>query len=224
MKRMIAATTTCAAVTLFWGCDCWTDAVTGTAIGSGHLVTESRPVQGFSAVVVSGAGHLTIEQTGMESLQVTAEDTILPFVVTEVRGGRLYLGFQRGVSVRTTHGVEYRVTVGELNGIEASGASRIEVLHVDTPELTARLSGASSYTAAGVAHDHWLELSGASRCEAEDLISRTVSANLSGASYCLVRARDRLVVRASGASIVEYFGNPVVEVSVSGGSVVRPAR
>jgi hypothetical protein len=163
-----------------------------------------------------------IEQTGVESLQVTAEDNILPFVVTEVQGDWLLLGFQAGVSVNTTRGVEYRVTVAELSEIEASGASRVEVLHVDTGELTARLSGASSYSAVGAADDHRIDLVGASRCEAGDLVSREVTANLSGASYGLVRVQDRLEASASGASILEYIGHPTVEASVSGGSVVRP--
>ena len=54
---------------------------------------------------------------GAESLEVTAEDNILPFVSTEVRGDRLYLGLQRGVSVSMSRGIEYRLTVAELTAI-----------------------------------------------------------------------------------------------------------
>ncbi len=222
MKRAVPATAATVALALSWACGGYTEYVTTTAVGSGRLVTESRPAGGFTAVSVSGAGHLIIEQTGVESLQVTAEDNILPFVRTEVRGERLFLGFEPGVSVNTTRGVEYRVTVAELSEIEASGASRVEVLRVDTGELIARISGASGYTAAGIADDHRIDLSGASRCEAGDLVSREVAASLSGASYCLVHVQDRLVVSASGASILEYIGHPVLEANVSGGSVVRP--
>jgi hypothetical protein len=219
-----AATVVCGTLVLLWGCDCCTNSVTGTAVGSGDVVTESRPVQGFSEVAVSGAGHLIVEQTGVESLEVTAEDNILPFILSEVRGGRLLLGLQPGVSVSTAHGVRYRVTVAALSEVVASGASRVEILRVDTPELAVRLSGASSCDAVGSADRHHLDLSGASRCETGDLVSREVRASLSGASYALVRALDRLVVTASGASTLEYFGNPVVEASVSGGSIVQPAR
>jgi hypothetical protein len=222
MKRAVVATLVTVALALSWACGGYTEYVTTTAVGSGQLATESRPVQGFTGVVVSGAGRVIIEQTGVESLQVTAEDNILPFVVTEVQGDWLLLGFQAGVSVNTNRGVEYRVTVAELSEIEASGASRVEVLHVDTGELTASLSGASSYSAVGVADDHRIDLVGASRCEAGDLVSREVTANLSGASYGLVRVQDRLEASASGASILEYIGHPTVEASVSGGSVVRP--
>ncbi len=222
MKRAVPAAVVSVAQALLCACGGYTEYVTGTADGSGRLVTESRPVGGFTAVAVSGAGHVIIEQTGVVSLQVTAEDNILPFVQTEVRGGRLILGFEPGVRVHTTRGVQYRITVAELTELEASGASRVEVLRVDAETVTARISGASSYSASGIVDDHRVELSGASRCDAEDLISREVTAGLSGASYCLVRVHDRLVVNASGASTLEYIGDPAVALSVSGGSVVRP--
>jgi hypothetical protein len=221
MKRATRAAAVSVGLVLSWACG-FTEYVTTTAVGSGRLATESRPVHGFTAVAVSGAGHLIIEQTGVESLQVTAEDNILPFVLTEVRGGRLHLGFEPGVSIHATRRVEYRLTVAELSDIEGSGASRVEVVHLDTRELTTRISGASSYTAAGIADDHRIDLSGASRCEAGDLVSRDVTASLSGASRCLVHVQHRLVVSASGASTLEYIGHPAVEANVSGGSVVRP--
>lgn len=222
MKRAVQVTVVGLALALCGACGTYTDYVTTTAIGSGHLATEARPVGGFTGVVVSGAGWVIIEQTGAESLHVTAEDNILPFVRTEVRDRRLILRLERGVSINTIHGVEYRVTVADLTEIEASGASRVELVHVDTPELTARLSGASSYTALGVADLHSIDLSGASRCEAGDLVSEEVTASLSGASYGLVRVQDRLIATASGASVLEYIGRPAVEATVSGGSVVRP--
>jgi len=222
MKRAAPAVAVSVVQALLWACGGYTEYVTGTADGSGRLVTESRPVRGFTAVAVSGAGHVIIEQTGVESLQVTAEDNILPFVRTEVRGGRLILGFEPGVRINTTRGVQYRITVAELTEIEASGASSVEALRVDAETLTARISGASSYSASGIVDDHRVELSGASRCDAEDLVSREVTASLSGACYCLVRVHDRLVVNASGASTLEYIGDPAVAVNVSGGSVVRP--
>ena len=74
MKRASLAAVASIALALSWACDGYVDHVTTTAVGSGQLVTETRPVGGFTAVVVSGAGHLTIEQTGVESLQVTAEE------------------------------------------------------------------------------------------------------------------------------------------------------
>jgi hypothetical protein len=228
MKRTPRAWVLGAALALLWGCDDYHHHhhhnPSGTVIGSGDVVTESRPVGAVTSVSVSAAGQLTIEQSGVESLQITAEDNVLPFVVSDVRNGRLILGLDPGTSVTVTHPILFHLTVRDLTEIEASGASRVEARDVDTGDLTIQLSGASSLTATGFADRQQLDVSGASLCEAGDLRSRVVNARVSGASYGLVWASDSLVANVSGASVLEYFGDPIVETTVSGGSVVRSVR
>lgn len=210
-----------AALALLGACDGPHYEAGSPVTGSGRLATESRPVQDFTAVAVSAGGHLIIEQTGLESLEVTAEDNVLPLVRSETRNGRLVLGFPPDVSVTVTRPILFRLTVRELTGIEASGASRVELRGLASPELTLRLSGASRLSATGSVARAWLALSGASRCQAPGLESRVITADLSGASHALVRATDFLEVNASGASFLEYLGSPALSASVSGGSFVR---
>jgi hypothetical protein len=195
--------------------------VVGPDEGSGRVATESRPVAGFEEVVLSGAGHLVVEQTGVESLTITAEDNLLPFIRSEVQGDRLILGFNPGSNVHPTREVLYRLTVRDLTGLEVSGASRVEVHGLDTAALAVVLSGASSLTASGDADVQVLVVSGASRYEAEDLDSRIVTATVSGTSYGLVRAREVLTATVSGVSTLEYIGRPVLTTTVSGGSSIR---
>jgi hypothetical protein len=206
---------------LLGACEISHNHLTGTITGTGDLVTESRPVAGFTAVSVSGAGDLVIEQTGMESLEITAEDDVLPHIQSEVVGDWLVLGPAPGVRVNSSRPVRYRLTVRTLTGVEASGASRVVAHDLNTPELASVLSGASTLEASGVATAHVTAVSGASRVETADLRSRTVVATVSGASYGLVRVSDSLAATASGGSRLEYYGDPVVVSEVSGGSTVR---
>src|SRR5687767_96183 len=60
--------------------------------GSGKITTEPRTVSGFSTISLSGSGRLIVEQTGTESLTVTTDDNLLPYIKTEVRANRLELG------------------------------------------------------------------------------------------------------------------------------------
>lgn len=219
MKRLMPAMAVAAG--LLGACGSSTNSLTGTTTGSGPLATESRAVQGFTGVSVSDAGHLIVRQTGVESLEITAEESLLPLIRSEVVNGTLVLGFAPGVSVATAHEIQYRLTVRDLTGLEASGASRVEILDLSTPQLGTVLSGASSLRASGVATHHAVVLSGASRCEGPDLQSRVVTSTLSGASYALVRVSDSLTTVASGASTLEYYGDPILVTDVSGGSVVR---
>jgi hypothetical protein len=195
--------------------------VTAVDPDPGGLVTKSRPVQGFTGVSVGFAGRLIIEQGGAESLEITAGEHILPLIRSEVVGDQLILGLRPDVRLGTSHEIVYRLTVRDLTAIEASGASRVEAHGLRTPALATVFSGASSFTASGRADHHVMVLSGASHCDAPDLRSHSVIATVSGASYALVSVSQALTAVASGGSTVEYFGDPVVAMTVSGGSLVR---
>jgi hypothetical protein len=193
-----------------------------TTIGSGVVRTESRPVQGFTAVTV-GTGRVIIERTGVESLQISADDNILPLVDANVINGRLVLGLTSNASVTTRSGIQFRVTVRDLATIDASGGSRVDFGNIDARQLTVHLSGASSFTASGSLDDLTMDLSGASRCEAAALRVQRARLDLSGASTAVVRVVAMLTASASGVSTIEFFGDPLVQAQTSGGGVVRRA-
>src|SRR5437868_6052334 len=60
---------------------CGLGAITGGGVtGSGNLKTEVRQVSNFTQVDFSQVGTLTMEQTGVEGLTITADDNILPIL------------------------------------------------------------------------------------------------------------------------------------------------
>jgi hypothetical protein len=59
---------------------------------------------------------------GAESLEVSAEDNVLPLVRSEVRGGRLFLSLAANQGLSLTREIVHHVTVRELGELEASGA------------------------------------------------------------------------------------------------------
>ena len=80
-------------------------------------------MSGFSAVSLGGAGHVVIEQTGTESLAVTTDDNLLPYIRTEVRGHTLELGFTDSLTnPRPTHDVVFKLTVKTIEGLDLSGS------------------------------------------------------------------------------------------------------
>lgn len=224
MKRMMFRTGLGAALALILACgdDRVFDPTTHqTLVGSGVIASESRPVSGFTAVTVSGPLRLVLQQVGVESLEVTADDNVLRVVESEGRGGRLFLGFAPNTSLTRVHEVVCRVTMREVRDIEASGASRLEISGVDTNRLGILLSGATLGSASGTVENLTVAVSGASRWTAGALRSRSVTATVSGASYGLVRAEESLVASVSGASMLEYLGDPRVNAAVDGVSTVR---
>ncbi len=83
----------------------WSDTYGGPTIkGSGNLKTETRVVEKFTAIVISGSANLEIEQTGEESLELTVDDNLLPLFTTEVRDGTLFIGVAEGKRLTWTSG------------------------------------------------------------------------------------------------------------------------
>lgn len=191
-------------------------------IGSGNVVTENRQVSGFYGIAVSGVGEVIVELTGSESLSITCDDNILPHLESEVRNGILYLGPETDVSLTPSEGIVYRLTANTFDEINVSGAVAVMASGIDTDLLDTNMSGACTVRTEGKADSQDIATSGSSVYNGEDLDSRTVNINVSGTSHIIVRVSELLRGLVSGAALVEYIGNPTVDVTVSGTAVVRP--
>lgn len=190
-------------------------------VGSGRMVSESRAVQGFHTVVVGGAIQAVVTFGADERLEITAEDNLLGLLETVVADGRLTVGWRPGTGSVSSHGVVCRIGARGLRGVVATGASRVEVAGIDARDFAIDLSGASSFAGSGAVERLRLDVTGASRVDAPELSARSANAMLSGASVVRLRVAEALVVNASGASLLEYYGDPGVQADTSGGSVVR---
>jgi hypothetical protein len=90
-------------------------------------------------------------------------------------------------------------------------------------QVQATVSGASTLALSGQVQDLRLSAAGASTLPLSDLTVRRLDVVLSGASHATVTVSDSLAARASGASVLNYRGNPTVTRSQRSGvsSIVR---
>lgn len=185
-------------------------------------VTESRPVQGFHEVRLTGVGHVVIDQTGSESLTVTAEPDILPLLTSEVIDGALFLGTRPGAELNTDKGILFRLTVKTLDTVDVSGVGFVEIRDLQTPSLDVGLTGVATVVASGTSGRQDLFLSGVGTYWARHLKSRFASVDVSGIAEAVVDVSEELRGSVRGPSVVKYAGNPsVVDVTVSDFAVLR---
>jgi Putative auto-transporter adhesin, head GIN domain len=214
----------------------------GGVRGSGVMESEEREVEGFTGVRVTGSGDVRVRQTGTESLTVSAEDNILPLLVTEVRSGVLEIGFRDGVSVRTTEPVLVAVTVDALDLVETSGSATIVVESLDTDDLalltsgsgdlsveelsavdvTASTTGSGDVTLSGSTERQSAGSSGSGDHLACGLSSEEADVDTSGSGDVEVSVSEELSATASGSGSVRYVGDPdVTEDTTGSGDVER---
>lgn len=222
IKNRLLIISIVAAMAAALACDNSSDGPTDFIVGSGNVVSQSRQVSGFHGISVSGVGEVSVDRTGSESLTITTDDNILEHLVSEVVDGILFLGPENSVSITPSRGIDYLLTANAFDSIELSGAVSVTAEGIETESLDIIMSGACTVESEGEADRQNIAASGSSIYNGEHLESRIVNINVSGTTYMLVRVSEILEGQASGSALIEYIGNPNVNVTVSGSAVVRP--
>lgn len=197
--------------------------------GSGTLAEETRDLPDFAALELSGSVAAEVKPGENARIVLSGDDNILPLVTTEVRDGRLVVGFKPGQNVQARTPLKATITANRpLEAVELSGATTCRIEAPTAPAVKAGLSGAtnlalpafdatsldldasgtSTATAAGRVDTLKAGASGASKLRLAGLDARTADVNLSGASSGEIRASDELRGDASGASNLTILGKP----------------
>jgi hypothetical protein len=209
--------------------------------GSRQLITEDRPVNGYRGVDVSGAGSLEIIQDGTEALTIETDDNIMPYVTSEVSGGKLYLGLDSSHGPFAPSELNITLHVKDLDSITTSGSWNVTSASLQAGSLTIFISGTSDATInslnvgsldttisgsgnlelAGKADSQSIEINGAGKYLAGNLQSTTVNMVISGSGNGTLWATGSLDVRISGSGNVGYYGDPQVTFNQSGSGSIH---
>jgi hypothetical protein len=199
---------------------------------------QTRDVSDFHAIEISYPAEVVITQGSTESLEIEAEDNVLPGLKTQVKSGTLEIFYkaEKDKHVNPTKPVKITIVVKELDDVQfssagsltidglktdaldfnLSGAGKVEVNDIETKDLSVDLSGAGSMDASGIADGLDVNISGAGSYNGGDLHSQTVKVNISGLGSATVWADDELDANVSGAGSINYYGSPSVSKNVSG--------
>ena len=191
----------------------------GKVRGSGRMATEVRELRGFSSVDVSSVFQVEITAQSEFHVEVEADDNLLQFIETEVRGSELHISLDKGV--KSKNPLRVRIGVPNIERIEASGASKVFVSNLKNSKVEVDTSGASKIELSGETSQLIVDVSGASHINAAELKAVDAVVDASGASRVNVNVSGELRSEASGASNVNYAGNPTnVIKNTSGASSV----
>jgi len=193
----------------------------GGTRGSGVIKSEKRTVPPFNAVKTGGAFKISVVCQEPQSLEVTADDNLLPLIQTEVKDGTLEIGTKASIS--NPKSLEIAIHVKDLNGLRCSGASKVSIEKLANDKLELDGSGAADVKASGKTNILTVSLSGAGKIAAEALHAKDVQITLSGAGKVDVDVSNTLSVKISGVGSVIYSGNPKsIQKQISGLGRLQP--
>jgi hypothetical protein len=177
-------------------------------------ISEKRNVSNFSEIALQGYGDLTIEQNpdAPESLVIEADQDLMPRLTSDVRDGRLILGFDMpwydwlgwGLEwlFTTNKAIHYHISLKQFNGVALSGAGNMS---------------AGKLQSAGACK---LVVSGAGKLRIAELQAQSVVTTISGSGNVEIGAgaAQQHDLRISGSGSVKVSGMQTAEtrVTVSG--------
>ncbi|UKO98733.1 GIN domain-containing protein [Nostoc sp. UHCC 0870] len=190
--------------------------------GSGIIKTESREVGRFSSIYSKSVGKVTIQQTGKESLTITADNNILPLLESRVADNILYLTIAKDVNMNPSQPIEFVVEVKSLESLNIDGVGSIEVKGIQGKRLSVSLDGVGSIAIAGSVDVLDLDISGVGSFQGEGLKTKQATVRHMGVGSVVVNVSQQLDATVSGVGSIEYIGSPQVRESGRGlGSVKK---
>jgi hypothetical protein len=207
---------------LLAGCSGSSNPITssGPKNGSGAIATAPRQASGFRTIVLTGNGRVVVQQATTDSVSVSVDDNLLPYMTAEVKDGQLLLG--QSESFETQAEVRFDVLVKDLAAVELKGSGDIDLMGLAVGQLKIAIPGSGNVTAEGRADLLELSITGAGNYQGEALTSKTGKVDISGTGGALVNATDALDVTIKGSGQVAYLGSPRVTQNVGGSGKVAP--
>jgi hypothetical protein len=209
--------------------------------GSGRSLSETRPVAEFTSIAVGGSIDVVVSQGEKTTLQVQADDNLLPLLETSVESGRLKIGWKRGESVQHRNAVRVTVVTPKLTALSAAGSGDLKLQAFSTPALKLSVAGSSSASLAGLSTDDLgisiagsgdvrgsgkagkmkISIAGSGDVKLIELKADDVGVTIAGSGDAEVFARKTLNVSIAGSGDVVYAGDAVVKSSVAGSGSVK---
>ncbi len=119
--------------------------------------------------------------------------------------------------------VNFAALNAKLLKMELSGAANVRIESVNSQAQKFHLSGASNIEIKSASNSQELDVSasGASNFRGKNLTAKKANLGASGASHVAAAVTEILMAEASGASSVDYYGNPKAKTNTSGASHVN---
>ena len=209
--------------------------------GDGMLVTESRDIGEFTGVASFGNFMVEIFNNEDYSLKIEADENLLPYIDSYVRGGNLILETKRGKCIKSREQLKIMVGAPEIRLIrlggsgnmycdmidspdlklELNGSGNIHCSEVNTEDIEIRLSGSGEIRINGSSGSADINLTGSGNVRASDLETNTCNVNLAGSGNVFIRVIDYLEARITGSGNIYYKGQPEIKSTITGSGNIR---
>ncbi|HTX92363.1 MAG TPA: head GIN domain-containing protein [Anaerolineales bacterium] len=152
--------------------------------GSGKVVSETRNVGDFSQITLAGIGDVYVTQGATTSVRIEAEDNLIQYFDTSVKGSTLTIGLKdqyMGISLQPTRPIKFYVTSPKVDAITLAGSGNFLAGDIQSTAFSASLLGSGDITTGSIqASSVDIHLAGSGNVQLGAVTSDTLTANLAG--------------------------------------------
>ena len=209
--------------------------------GNGKLIQKTRNVSSFNGVGLSGSFDVFLVEGNEGKIELSVEENLEQYLVTEVKNGKLNIRWKKGTNIRTSRDTEVTVHFKKLNSVALAGSGDIvsrDMIKTDKLDIAvagsgdiklelsaqaakAAVSGSGDIQLSGSATEFEAAVAGSGDIEAYDLETEKAELKISGSGTVQCSVEKELVARISGSGDIKYKGNPRIEdIKVSGSGSV----
>lgn len=195
-----------------------------TGRGSGNIVKETRQVGDFDRVSVCCGMQLTLAQGQPTTVEIEADDNLLPEITSNVTNSQLVVEYRQGpgpISHQPSKPVQVLVTTPTIHGLIVSGGGRLQSNSVQSDRLEIKLSGGAQGKIESLVSDTSIvDVSGGGQFEAGILQGTRAEVDLSGGANTGIDSLsvESLDLQASGGGQITLAGSATDQnIDLSGG-------
>lgn len=238
IRRVAAGAVALTAVALT-GCTITTDGFVD--LDPGDRTSETRAISDVSAVRLATSGNMHLMVGDEPSLTITAGESVLERITSEVRGGTLEIDMRGRWS--NPGRIDYELVVSELDTLVISGSGTIsgglgatDSVVVDIPgsgdvrldpldvsDVAVTIAGSGTVTLEGRTDSLAVSVPGSGDFTGADLSSRTAVVSISGSGQARVNVQQTLDASIAGSGRITYLGDPRVTSNITGSGHVGRA-
>lgn len=198
--------------------------------GDGNLKKETRQVNNFTGVLVSGNVNVELAYGDSKNITVEADQNLLPYIETLVENGNLVVKTKDRVSIKSRNKLIVRASLtkvqrlrvsgsGNISGngdfsndsrtdIAVSGSGNINVGINSFNETKINISGSGNVTLRGKSTNNIdASISGSGNIDCAEVAANDVFAHVSGSGNIKVYANKSIDAKVSGSGNIYYKGS-----------------
>lgn len=217
-----------------------------TIKGDGNVKKESREVSNFTSLSSHGAMDVQIAYGTSNSIQIEADENLLPYIETTVENGKLTIQPKKNINIKSRSRMVVYVSMNSINSLQLSGSGNIngegafssdgkteikvagsgniKIGFVSFKDLGLFVSGSGNIDLkASAANNVTVTVSGSGNIDCSNVACNDVEVKISGSGNVKVNAANSINANIYGSGNVFYKGSATnITTKVAGsGKVVK---